>query len=98
MAGPASEQTIRVEINGEVFLSVSNPNLDASAGCARHTRSRVSLIAVCNASMVLSSKRRQKSPAVVGSGMRCAPNASRYPSSCRRRSISCKHVPPHSTL
>ena len=35
-----------------------------------------------------SSKRRVKSPLVVGSGMRCAPNPSRKASSLRRSSIS----------
>jgi uncharacterized CHY-type Zn-finger protein len=47
----------------------------------RHTRRRVSLNAVCNASIAASSKRRQKSRAVVGSGIRWAPSASRYTSS-----------------
>ena len=42
-----------------------------AAAC--HTRSRVSLIASIRISMSDSSKRRQKSPAVVGSGIRWAP-------------------------
>ena len=64
-----------------VSASVPSASITASsknaAGCARQTRTRVSLIAVCRASSSASPKRRQKSPAVVGSGMRCAPNASR---------------------
>ncbi len=83
-----------------VSASVPSASMIASsknaAGCVRQTRTRVSLIAACKASIAGSSNRRQKSPAVVGSGMRCAPNASRYTSSCRSRSISCRHVPPHS--
>ena len=46
----------------------------------------------------LVSKRRQKSPAVVGSGIRRAPTASRNTSSLRRSSISSRHVPSHSAL
>ena len=42
--------------------------------------------------------RRQKSPAVVGSGIRSAPMESRKNSSLRRVSISCKQVPPHKAL
>jgi len=53
-----------------VSASVPSASITASskkaAGCARHTRTRVWLIALCNASIAASSNRRQKSPAVVG--------------------------------
>ena len=43
-------------------------------------------------------KRRQKSPAVVGSGMRSAPRASRKTTSLRRSSMSSRQVPLHRAL
>ncbi len=61
-------------------------------GCGATSRAARAKDGHCNATA------SQKSPAVVGSGIRGAPNASRYTSSCRRRSISCKQVPPHRTL
>ena len=44
------------------------------------------------------SKRRQKSPAVVGSGIARAPSKSRKAASLRRSSISSSTCPPHSRL
>lgn len=43
-------------------------------------------------------KRRQKSPAVVGSGIRSGPTAFMYAVSWRSRSMSSSRVPPHITL
>ena len=60
---------------------------------------RTRLIDSCSASTCWAEvKRRQKSPAVVGSGMRLVPRASRYASSFLSNSRSSKHVPPHSVL
>jgi hypothetical protein len=42
---------------------------------------------------VVGAKRRQKSPAVVGSGIRSAPSASRKTTSLRRSSMSSRQVP-----
>ncbi len=61
--------------------SVPSASMNASSkkasGCSFQARSRVSLKMAINCSTSPSVKRRQKSPAVVGSGMRCAPRASR---------------------
>jgi len=46
----------------------------------------------------LSANRRQKSPAVVGSGIRSAPRASRNASSLRRNSMSSSRTPSHNAL
>jgi hypothetical protein len=87
----------------------SVPTIDASAsiravwekneaGCPDHTLSRARLIASCRAMIEASSKRRQKSPAVVGSGSDGVPRPSKNTASVRRVSMSSKRVPPHSAL
>ena len=63
-----------------------------------HTSSRARLTAACNAITEVSSKRRQKSPAVVGSGNAAAPKASRNTRSPRRSSMSSRVFPPHTML
>jgi hypothetical protein len=71
--------------------SRSRPRVRQSCG-------RTELTASINATTSASAKRRQKSPAVVGSGIRSAPTAFMYATSCRSRSMSSRRVPPHSTL
>jgi len=66
--------------------------------CRFHTRTRTSLMASISACTSAASKRRRKSPAVVGSGTRSQPNVFRYASSVRSRSMSSRRVPPVSTL
>lgn len=67
-------------------------------GCFEYTFSRLRLIASCSAMIDASSKRRQKSPAVVGSGSDAVPSPSRNTASVRRVSMSSKRWPPHSEL
>jgi hypothetical protein len=64
-----------------------------SAGCSAQTRRRVSFRVSISVSTSAAVKRRQKSPAVVGSGMRRAPRAFRKVSSVRRSSMSCRQAP-----
>ncbi|MFN2506366.1 MAG: hypothetical protein ABR540_19495 [Acidimicrobiales bacterium] len=63
-----------------------------------HTPSRQRLTASWSAMIEVSSKRRQKSPAVVGSGRAAAPRPSRNTASLRRASMSSSRVPPHKAL
>ena len=90
-----------------VVASVSTIEASASmiAGCAkkeagwrRHTFNRARLIASCRAMTEAGSKRRQKSPAVVGSGRLSIPKPSRNTWSPRRASMSSKRCPPHRAL
>ena len=67
-------------------------------GCRAQTFNRASSMARMRLRMSASSKRRQKSPAVVGSGIRSVPRASRKTSSLRRNSMSSSRVPSHSAL
>ena len=64
----------------------------------RHSFGRTSLMHSISVSTFSSSKRRQKSPAVVGSGISSAPSAFMYAVSWRSRSMSSSRVPPHITL
>ena len=85
-------------------VSMSVPSMSIVArskkdrGCLAQTFRRTSSMASCNLAMAAWLKRRQKSPAVVGSGMRWAPRASRKASSLRRRSMSSRQVPWHRAL
>jgi hypothetical protein len=67
-------------------------------GCFCHTPTRTSLRMSISNSTASTLKRRQKSPAVVGSGIVRAPSASRKPASLRRTSMSSSTCPPHNTL
>jgi hypothetical protein len=58
------------------------------AGCPDHTLTRARLTASCRAMIEAASKRRQKSPAVVGSGSDGVPRPSRNTASVRRVSMS----------
>ena len=58
-------------------IGVEDRFLEKRLGLLRQTFSRVALNTCCKRKMSAVSKRRQKSPAVVGSGMRRAPRASR---------------------
>jgi len=69
-----------------------------SRGCRFQTFSRVRSKTSWRVSTSSGEKRRQKSPAVVGSGMRSAPSASRDTTSFRRSSISSRQVPLHRAL
>ena len=69
-----------------------------ASGWRRHTFSRARLTASWRASTAAASKRRQKSPAVVGSGRLSVPKPSRNTASQRRASMSCRRCPPHSAL
>ena len=68
------------------------------SGCWSHTRWRVALIASIKSRVASGSKRRVKSPLVVGSGIRCAPKPSKKASSLRRNSMSSSRKPPKSAL
>jgi hypothetical protein len=68
------------------------------AGWACQTRWRVALSASSSASMAPWSKRRVKSPLVVGSGIRWAPKPSRKASSLRRNAVSSSRWPPNRAL
>jgi len=67
-------------------------------GCLAQTLNRASSAARMSDRMPPSSKRRQKSPAVVGSGIRSVPRASRKTSSLRRSSMSSSRAPSHRAL
>src|SRR5690606_34625564 len=69
-----------------------------SLPCCRHSLTRTSLIAAIKASTWATSNRRQKSPAVVGSGIDSAPTASRHAWSFRLTSMSSSVLPPQSAL
>ena len=68
------------------------------SGWRRHTFSRARLTASWRASTASASKRRQKSPAVVGSGRLSVPKPSRNTASQRRASMSSRRRPPHRAL
>ena len=67
-------------------------------GCCCQTRWRTVLMTSINSTIAASSKRRVKSPLVVGSGMRCAPKLSRNASSLRRSSMSSSRTPSSNAL
>lgn len=75
-------------------VTVSVPSMSISAswkkscGCRFHTLSLARLIASSNCRTLVLLNLRQKSPAVVGSGIESAPMALRNASSLRRRSLS----------
>jgi hypothetical protein len=68
------------------------------SGCSAPASRRVSSITSSRGTLLAWSKRRPKSPAVVGAGKRRAPKESRKLSSVRRSSRSCRHVPSHRAL
>ena len=80
-----------------VATSVPSTSMVASSknvfGCCRQTFSRARRWLPARRKMSPASKRRQKSPAVVGSGIRSAPRASRKTSSLRRSSMSSRRTP-----
>ena len=67
-------------------------------GCRAQTSSRDLLMMSIRRSMSAGVKRRQKSPAVVGSGIVRAPNASRKAASLRLTSMSSRTTPPANVL
>jgi hypothetical protein len=69
-----------------------------SGACRRQTSSRASFMAAWSVSMSGSVNRRQKSPAVVESGIASTPSAFRWASSCRRSLMSSSVCPPQNTL
>ena len=85
-----------------VTVSVPSMSMIASSkkssGCRFQTFSRARLIASNNCRTLAGVNRRQKSPAVVGSGIESAWIALRKASSLRRRSMCSRHVPSHSAL
>jgi hypothetical protein len=91
------------------LVSASVGTIEASAsmiaGCLKNaspwrcqTFSLERLTASCRAMIEAASKRRQKSPAVVGSGRLAVPRPSRNTRSQRRASMSSKRRPPHRAL
>ena len=85
-----------------VTVSVPSMSTNASSknsfGCRFQTINRARLIASSNCRTLALLNRRQKSPAVVGSGIESAPMAFRNASSLRRRSMCSRHVPSHSAF
>jgi hypothetical protein len=81
----------------EVQTRSLRPLVDAGSWL-RHTASQAVLIASISASTSAGSKRRQKSPAVVGARIDFAPSESRNAASLRRSSMSSSIWPPAGAL
>ena len=82
-----SPLVITIVLSRSITASAKN-----SAGCRCQTLRRATSMANCRSFKLSFVKRRQKSPAVVGSGIDSVPRASRKTSSLRRSSMSCRHV------
>ena len=91
-------------LSHDLAVTVSVPSISTSAssknsfGCRFQTLSRARLIASNNCRTCVLLNRRQKSPAVVGSGIESAPMALRNASSFRRRSMYSRHGAPDTVL
>ena len=96
MSIPALVSPVVATIDASASMRAVCPSNDRPA-CAQAAR-RDRLIASCNAMVVSASKRRQKSPAVVGSGRLSTPTASKNTASLRRASMSSRRTPPQSAL
>src|SRR5438046_2394998 len=98
--GLAGAGLVRGPVVGAIVPSTSRYAIGPSRSLPRpvHSCGRTVLTASSSAATSASAKRRQKSPAVVGSGIRSAPTAFMYAVSWRSRSMSSSLVPPHTTL
>ena len=82
----------------EASASISARWAKKAGGWAPQTSRRATLMASWRSITSSGSKRRQKSPAVVGSGRLSTPRPSRNTASHRLASMSSRLVPPHRAL